>query len=143
MAEPGRQGVIGMANEEERVISLLHSEVVRAVQEAMAGQLIRDGKAAPGRELRLTFYALSADQMTVVCDVREAGRTSFQMHGGPAQLAAVAAGVALRRLGPAERKAVSGDASVRWRSVRFTDQGAAIDRFFVDVTFRLRSGPKP
>lgn len=128
-----------MANEgAERVISLLHSEVVRAVQEALAQQLTRDGKASPGQELGLTFYALTADQMTVVCDVREGGRTLFQMQGGPAQLAAVAASLALRRLSPAERQAVAGEALVRWRSVRLASDGEAIDRFFVDVTFPLQ-----
>ncbi|HLO02194.1 MAG TPA: hypothetical protein VK191_03690 [Symbiobacteriaceae bacterium] len=130
-----------MVNERaERVISLLHSEVIRAVQEALAQQLKQDGKAAPGQELGLTFYASTADQMTVVCEVREGGRPLFQMQGGPAQLAAVAAGVALRRLSPAERRRVAGDAAVRWRSVRLDSGGGeALDRFFVDVTFPLRS----
>lgn len=133
-----------MANEgAERVISLLHSEVVRAVQEALAQQLTRDGKASPGQELGLTFYALTADQMTVVCDVREGGRTLFQMQGGPAQLAAVAATIALRRLSPAERKAIAGEASVRWRSVRLASGGEAIDRFLVDVTFPMQPSIEP
>lgn len=133
-----------MANDAvERVVSLLHSEVVRAVQEALAQQLTRDGKAAPGQELGLTFYAITADQMTVVCDVREGGRTLFQMQGGPAQLAAVAAGVALRRLSPAERRSIAGEASVRWRSVRLASDGEEIDRFFVDVTFPLRPKSEP
>lgn len=133
-----------MANDRaERVISLLHSEVVRAVQEALAQQLTRDGRAAPGQELGLTFYALTADQMTVVCDVRGGGRRLFQMHGGPAQLAAVAAGVALGRLSPTERKSIAGDATVRWRSVQFTGGGEAVDRFFVDVTFPLQPKVEP
>jgi hypothetical protein len=127
---------------EERVISLLHSEVVRAVQEALAQQLRRDGRAAPGQELGLTFYATTPDQMTVLCDVRAGGRSQFQLKGGPAQLVAVAAGAALQRLTASERKRVAGDATVRWRSVRLASGGEALDRLFVDVTFPLRPQPE-
>lgn len=123
---------------EERVISLLHSEVIRAVQQALAQQLSRDGRAAPGQELGLTFYAPTAEQMSVVCEVREGGRPLFEMRGGPAQLAGVAAGVALLRLSTAEQRRIAGDASVHWRSVRLASGGEALDRFFVDVTFTLR-----
>jgi hypothetical protein len=126
-----------VAIQDERVISLLHSELVRAVQAALANQLIRDGKAEPDQELGLTFYALAHDQLEVLCAVRAKGRTLLQMRGGPSQLAAVAASEALKRLSPAERQRIAGDAIVRWRLVQFSGGGEAVDRFFADVTFSL------
>lgn len=126
-----------MAIQDERVISLLHSDLVRSVQAALADQLIRDGKATPDQELGLTFYAVAHDQLEVLCEVRARGNTLFQMRGGPTQLAAVAASEALKRLSAEERQRIAGDATVRWRLVQFSGSGEAVDRFFVDVTFPL------
>ena len=124
--------------EDVRIVSLDHSELISAVQQAMAGQLRRDGRLLPGAELGLLFYASSPDDLHVVGRVRQGSQVLLELTGRKAQLSAVATQLALDRLPPAERRCLAPDARVEWRNVRFTGDGEPLDRFFADVTFRRR-----
>lgn len=122
----------------ERLVTLDHSEVVRAVQRAMAEQLQRDGRLEADMELGLVFYSTTPDDMRIVGTVRRYGQTLFELTGSRAQLSAVAAQLALSKLASAERKGLEAAADVRWRTVQFADENETFDRFIVDVAFRGR-----
>jgi hypothetical protein len=122
----------------ERVISLLHTQLVQGVQAALAAQLKRDGLARPGMELGLTFYLIPPDRVSVRCRVEEGGTPLFEMVGGPPELAAIATNLALAKLDPTERRGLLPAATVHWRSVRFSADGESVDRFFADVRFTSR-----
>lgn len=123
----------------ERVITLDHSELVGAVQRAMAEQLRRDGRLGPEMELGLLFYADSPDDVHVVGRVRQGARVLFELKGRKPQLTALATRLALDRLPAEERRELVLSAEVAWRAVRFTAGGEQLDRFMADVTFRKRA----
>lgn len=123
----------------ECVVTLDHTDLVRAVQEAMAAQLRRDGKLRSGMELGLTFYATTTDDLHVVGRVRQGGRVLHELTGRKSHLSAVAAQLALNRLKPGERQNLLPTAAVHWRVVRLTDADESLDRFMADVHFLHRT----
>lgn len=125
--------------EDERIVSLDHTDLIRAVQQAMAGQLRRDGRLRPGSELGLFFYATGPDDLHVVGRVRQGSQVLFELTGRKPHLSAVATQLALDRLSPDERQGLAPEARVSWRNVRFTGDGEPLDRFFVDVAFSRRA----
>jgi|GEM_PF-5232327 len=125
--------------ERVRTISLDHAELVRAVQQAMVDQLRRDGRLGPGLELGLLFYADTPDDMQVVGRVREGSKVLFELTGRKPQLSALATQMALAKLESEERQMLAPEATVEWRSVRFSGEGEPLDRFFADVAFRRRA----
>lgn len=119
-----------------RLVTVDHNEMVRAVQQAMAQQLQKDGRLRPGMELGLIFFSQRADEVQVVGRVRSAGQVLFELKGARPHLSAVATQLALAKLSPAERSGLQPSARVHWRTVRFTSEQESIDRFMVDVEFQ-------
>jgi len=124
------------------MVTLDHTEVVRAVQHAMAVQLQRDGRLEKDMELGMVFYSDVPEQMYVLGSVQRCGRTLFELKGDRPQLCAVATQLALTKLTPAERSGLAAAADVHWRTVQFTSDGQSFDRFLVDVAFRRRGQPQ-
>lgn len=122
----------------ERLVTVDHSEVVRGVQEAMVGQLRRDGRLGPGMELGLAFYATAADDLHVVGRVRRGSQVLFELQGRKPQLSAIVAGLALAKLRPDEQRTLEPAADVHFRLVHFTADDETVDRFMADVSFRSR-----
>jgi hypothetical protein len=120
-----------------RTIALDHNELVRAVQQAMAAQLARDGYTEPGIELGLLFSSHREDDLTVIGSVRRHGQVLCELKGSRNQLCAIATQLALTKLTLGERQGLRQPARVRWRVVHFTDDsgGEGEDRFMADVEF--------
>lgn len=123
----------------ERHVTLAHSELIGAVQQAMVDQLRRDGRLRSDMELGLVFYSESADDICVRGTVRRLGRVVYELQGARAQLAAVATQLALQKLSPDHRRAIVPGAQVRWRAVRFLAGTEEMERFMVDVHFQTRA----
>lgn len=122
-----------------RTVTVLHSDLVAAVQAAMVDQLRRDGRLEEGMELGLTFYSAAGDDVAVLGKVRRGGEVLFELEGGRDELCALATRVALDRLTPEEIRQLQPPAEVHWRTVRFSTPKETMDRFFIDVRFQRRS----
>jgi len=122
----------------DRLVTLDHSEVVHALQTALAKQLQRDGRLEREMELGLHFYAQAPDDMSLVAKVCRHGKLLFELKGGRPHLAAVVTQLALDKLSSIERYQLEPTATVRWRAMKFSGDETTIERFMVDVEFRKR-----
>lgn len=120
-------------------IALEHHELVRAVQEAMAQQLRRDGRLNGDAELGLVFFTDRGNDLRVKGIVRRAGETLWELSGGRTQLSAIATELALSKLPPRLHRSLQSTAVVRWRALRFVDENEEVDRFAADVEFNYKA----